>query len=91
MAQQALRTIALGYKDMTFAEYKKAIGEYSIEPTPIRVGESPQPHHHHAINETLAASLKDQEDLLFGESGFTSDEEENLRKTSPIGIAADAK
>ena len=79
MAQQALRTIAIGYKDMTFAEYKKSIGEYSIEPTPVKVTEE----HHHAINEAHTVSQKDQhEDLLFGESGFTSDEDEASKKAN---------
>lgn len=55
MAQKALRTIALGYKDMTFAEYKKAIGEYSIEPTPFKIHED-HTHPLHLIQETGALS-----------------------------------
>lgn len=55
MAQLALRTIALGYKDMTFAEYKKAIGEYSLEPTPLKVQED-HAYPKHLIQETGAQS-----------------------------------
>lgn len=62
---------------MSYAEYKKAIGEYSIEATPMKVIEDKI---NPLIQEAGTTSQKDQEDLLFGQDSFTSDDEELSKK-----------
>lgn len=71
MAQNALRTIAIGFKDMSYAEYKKAIGEYA---SPDKAQESPQiemPSPEKFIEEK-------QEDLLFDENSFQDSSEDEM-------------
>lgn len=80
MAQNSLRTIALGYKDMSMAEFRRALGEgfvaEVVSPDRMLARSLSKPAE---IEKPLPQEPADgkgpESDLLFGEGGFSSDSE----------------